>query len=120
MTYSIKTRRAITNYGMEDCVRAYRMSQRGEGAATIAFTGPATIHTTRQADAAINAGEEIVRVVNEIGEAVLEFCAKEGERFTITLSKGQWNVISPDGTFVGSRGTQAEADGLVKGLTQNV
>lgn len=60
--YTPKTRRAVQAYGHEACVEAFRMhTQDGEGASTIAFQGPSTIKTTRQADAAINAGREIAR-----------------------------------------------------------
>lgn len=54
------TNRAIKAYGREACLTAFRMSQEGEGASTIALTGPRSIKTTRQADAAINAGRDIV------------------------------------------------------------
>jgi hypothetical protein len=50
---------AISKYGREACVKAYWQNIAGEGASTIAITGPSSIRTTRQADAAINAGEEI-------------------------------------------------------------
>lgn len=56
-----KTRKAIEKYGFDACVKAYIMNLDGEGASTIAFTGPVTIKTTRQADAAINAGREIAK-----------------------------------------------------------
>lgn len=49
--------KALDKYGREACLEAYRMHRQGEGAHTIALTGPATIKTTRQADAAILAGE---------------------------------------------------------------
>ena len=58
---SAKARRAVLKYGRLACVQAYRMSaEQGEGARTIALTGPITIKTTRQADAAISAGREII------------------------------------------------------------
>lgn len=66
---SIKTRRAIAAYGAQACERAYEMNLRGEGASTIAFTGPATIKTTRQADAAINAGCELAEVTVRLNRA---------------------------------------------------
>lgn len=54
------TQRAIAAYGTAECLRAYQFHMQGEGAATVAAIGPATIHTTRQADAAINAGRAMV------------------------------------------------------------
>lgn len=54
-----KTKAAIAKYGSSACVRAYHMNRMGEGASTIALTGPESIRTTKQADAAINAGREI-------------------------------------------------------------
>lgn len=60
--FTEKTRRAIAKYTAEGCVRAYQINRRdGEGASTIAlqYSIP-NVKTTQQADAAINAGEEIV------------------------------------------------------------
>lgn len=51
--------RAIAKYGIEACHKAYKLHQAGESARTIAIVGPDTIKTTRQADAAINAGFEL-------------------------------------------------------------
>lgn len=60
MTFSTKTKRAIKSYGHLACVEAFRMHDKdGEGASTVALTGPVSIKTTRQADAAIAAGREI-------------------------------------------------------------
>ena len=57
-TYSTKTQRAIKAYGADVCVRAFRMHDTdGEGGQTIGFY---LRITTRQADAAIDAGREIV------------------------------------------------------------
>lgn len=54
---STKTERAVSKYGFANCVQAFEMHTRdGEGASTIGFTLGLT---TRQADAAINAGQEI-------------------------------------------------------------
>lgn len=59
------TKRALLKYGKDACIVAYfRHITDGEGAATIALTGPAVLKTTRQADAAINAGREIVTLHN--------------------------------------------------------
>lgn len=59
MNLSRKTRNAVRAYGADACLTALRMHKAGEGASTIALTGPATIRTTRQADAAIAAGLEL-------------------------------------------------------------
>ena len=62
---SRKAKRAIQKYGRDECICAYFMNvTNGEGAHTIALTGPATIKTTRQADAAIDAGREIAMGAN--------------------------------------------------------
>lgn len=62
MTYSTTTKRAIAKYGASACVRAFTIhSVYGEGAYTVAHGyDVAGITTTRAADAAINAGREIV------------------------------------------------------------
>jgi hypothetical protein len=53
------TQKAISKYGVENCRTAYAMhSIYGEGANTIGFY---LGFTTRQADAAINAGRELAR-----------------------------------------------------------
>lgn len=58
---SKKAKRAIAKYGESACVRAFNMhAKMGYGARGIAEQGPESIHTTAQADAAINAGREIV------------------------------------------------------------
>lgn len=60
---SKKTKKAIKRYGYGACVKAFEMHQAGEGAATIAQTHPDDrIRTTRQADAAINAGRELAKI----------------------------------------------------------
>ena len=61
--YSAKTKQAIQKYGIDACRTAYALNISGEGAHTISMVGPSTIKTTRQADAAINAGEEIAKGV---------------------------------------------------------
>ncbi|KAF7963495.1 hypothetical protein AWV80_09055 [Cupriavidus sp. UYMU48A] len=54
------TARAIEKYGVKACREAYHMhAVIGYGAAGIAFEGPRALKTTRQADAAINAGREL-------------------------------------------------------------
>lgn len=51
---------AIRKHGESACLKAFHMNKMGECANTIAKTCPFdTIRTTRQADAAINAGREI-------------------------------------------------------------
>lgn len=61
--YSPKTQAAIDKYGRENCLKAYRYNRvDGEGPRTIAWErdcGP-NIKTPRQANAAIDAGWEIV------------------------------------------------------------
>ena len=64
MNLSRNTRRAVSAYGLMACLEAARMHLiDGEGASTVAFQCNRTITTTRQADAAINAGIEIRREV---------------------------------------------------------
>ena len=59
--FSPATTRAMRAHGPAACLRAFSMHHAdGEGASTIARTGPATIRTTQQADAAIRAGEELL------------------------------------------------------------
>jgi len=60
MTLSRNAQRAIAKHGLEACKMAhFQNTVNGEGANTIANTLPvATIKTTRQADAAINAYAE--------------------------------------------------------------
>lgn len=59
-TLSRSTLRAIKAYGIDACRKAYHMCEfEGYGASSIANSGPVTIRTTRQADAAINAGREL-------------------------------------------------------------
>ena len=48
--------RAVRAYGRDTCERAYAMHMRGDGASTIGFDLGLT---TRQADAAINAGRAL-------------------------------------------------------------
>tara|TARA_R110000868_G_scaffold344298_1_gene605282 strand:- start:476 stop:664 length:189 start_codon:yes stop_codon:yes gene_type:complete len=60
--YTQKTKQAVIRYGESACVKAFHMNKMGEGARTIAAIGPETITTTRQADAAINAGREILKL----------------------------------------------------------
>ena len=58
---SRKTLTAIAKYGRLACVQAFRMHDKdGYGASGVANEGPLTIKTTQQADAAINAGREIL------------------------------------------------------------
>lgn len=61
-TYSDKTRRAIRKYGIEACVGAYNLHRHGGwGARGISCEGGfGVLKTTQQADAAINAGREIL------------------------------------------------------------
>jgi hypothetical protein len=57
------TKRAVENYSRSGCVRAYLLNTKsGEGAASIAnsYDIP-NVRTTRQADAAINAGRDLIR-----------------------------------------------------------
>lgn len=58
---SRKAKAAIAKYGAEACRMAYRIhTERGEGAASIALAYPVpNVHTTRQADSAIDAGREL-------------------------------------------------------------
>lgn len=62
MQLTRNTRRAVKVYGETACRCAYRMHQTGEGARTIGLTGPRELTTTRQADAAIEAGRELARL----------------------------------------------------------
>jgi len=47
--------KAFNKYGAEACRKAYQMNVEGFGARGISYECAATIKTTRQADAAINA-----------------------------------------------------------------
>lgn len=58
--YSKATVRAVRAYGLSTCVEAYLYSKQGYGASSIALECVSGLKTTRQADAAINAGEEFV------------------------------------------------------------
>lgn len=66
MAYSQATKRAIAKYSESSCVRAFKIhSTYGEGAYTVAHGyDVANVTTTRAADAAINAGREIVAAGN--------------------------------------------------------
>ena len=58
VNYTWKTRQAATTYGFGTCMNAFAMHHLdGEGASTV---GTYLGLTTRQADAAINAGEEML------------------------------------------------------------
>ena len=71
--YSNKTKKAIAKYGESACVKAFHMNKMGEGAHTISLTGPETITTTRQADAAINAGREILAKSGRMIEVITPY-----------------------------------------------
>jgi len=60
-TLNKATLRAKKNYGIVTCLRAYKANEQGNGAATIAIEIMGKGFTTRQADAAINAGREIAK-----------------------------------------------------------
>lgn len=62
-TYSKRTQAAIAKYGQAACVRAAKMcDEQGMGARSVSIEGPSSIKTTQQADAAINAGREILKL----------------------------------------------------------
>lgn len=54
---SSKTNRAIKKYSLKTCIDAYNLSEQGDGAQTIGYHFNLT---TNQADAAINAGRELI------------------------------------------------------------
>jgi hypothetical protein len=57
------TKQAIQAYGIEACRKAFDMHDRlGYGASGVSHECAATIRTTRQADAAINAGRELASI----------------------------------------------------------
>lgn len=94
MPISQKTKRAIAKYGLDACLDAFQMNEEGEGASTIAFSlqGTTPIKTTRQADAAIDAGREIdgalsltLKASYYLGEAKVEF----------TVSYSEWRDEMP-------------------------
>lgn len=58
MALSKKTETAVAKYGRETCVKAARLHAEGNGASTI---GVYLDLKTNQADAAINAGEELAK-----------------------------------------------------------
>lgn len=64
---SAKTKDAVSKYSAYTCLKAFRLNQEGNGASTIATLLGLT---TNQADAAINAGRDIVNndktVVDEL------------------------------------------------------
>ena len=63
-TFTPATRRASVKYGEETCRRAYDWHTRlGYGANGIANEMHGPVRTTRQADAAVNAGWEMARKV---------------------------------------------------------
>lgn len=60
-TLSANARRAIEAYGVDACRKAFHMHDKlGYGASGVSHECSAAIRTTRQADAAINAGRELV------------------------------------------------------------
>ncbi len=63
MSLSRKAKAAIAKYGEAACIKAHSLNHHdGEGASNIAFGGFCSlIKTTRQADAAIDAGREIFK-----------------------------------------------------------
>jgi hypothetical protein len=62
MTLTKRTAAAMKKYSLYTCLEAYEESLRGEGAYTISCTVKGIREgCTRQADAAINAGEEIYK-----------------------------------------------------------
>lgn len=64
MNLSRNTRRAVRAYGIDACMKALHMHEKlGYGASGISFECSASIKTTNQADAAINAGREIQAAV---------------------------------------------------------
>jgi hypothetical protein len=97
MRYSRKTRHAIQAYGEAACIEAFRMNERGEGAATIAFQGPATLRTTRQADAAIDAGREIVAAWLPEAQAVIDRATGSAPSEDATDSERDVEVLAIDG-----------------------
>jgi hypothetical protein len=64
-TLSKKTTNAISKYGKEFCIWAAQENKDGNGANTISwgFFNPALRGKTRCADAAINAGREILQSI---------------------------------------------------------
>ncbi len=72
MTYEIKVAnvtRALKNYGEQVCRKAYHLNNEvGEGAASIALQ-VAGFNTTRQADAAINAGRWLAESARFYGDS---------------------------------------------------
>lgn len=56
---SRRARAAVQKYGEAACLACYAMAERGYGASGIAYEGPVEVTTTRQADAAIDAGREL-------------------------------------------------------------
>lgn len=62
MELSASTKRAVKAYGAAVCVACYEQNLDGEGASTIGITNGHIKLTTRQADAAINAGRELANL----------------------------------------------------------
>lgn len=99
MALSPKTRRAIIAYGADFCRHAYREHHKhGQGARTIAF---ANSMSTRQADAAIDAGREM--------EAEALAAAAAAPAGAMRLPVGEASEIDFDSL------TPAERDGFFNG-----
>lgn len=56
---------AVEKYGFAVCMEAYRLNRSGEGASSIALQSNLPLRTTRQADAAINAGRILATTPGE-------------------------------------------------------
>jgi len=99
-----KTAQAIKLYGEQVCREAYlRNTKHGEGASTISLT-MSGVSTTRQADAAINAGAEIFsaeRIEAAHAEARAAYaankCPKCGRAVRVNLSLAGWIQCSQFG-----------------------
>lgn len=61
MKLSTNAKKAVKHYGAGICKKAYELHCKGEGARTIALT-VLGLGTTNQADAAINAGRELMTI----------------------------------------------------------
>lgn len=87
MALSKKTETAVAKYGRETCVKAARLHAEGNGASTI---GVYLDLKTNQADAAINAGEELAKAA---GWAVYPY-----QRGFVVLRGERGEALTNDGS----------------------
>lgn len=96
------------------CVRLARGGYRGTTSQRL-WNAAVTLAQAEQAaeqaaeKAAEKAADVALELSGEVQAPVLAFEEKTPAGYTVAPSKGQWNVTSPDGAFVGSYSTLAKA-----------